>query len=174
MVLIVDDRFVLEGGRVDRNDGCGRVGTVLREGCPEDLAVILDSADMVLDVTRRRECCISNALALTVVHQYVGESSARRAVGAVDYDVLAERDRLLGPVAAPEDVPFFPDVDHPFRLTCVAFECDVLDPVPDSGSAEAVELCDDLLEVRCWAWCWKWSWYKRNPWLIYRDVGGQR
>lgn len=98
VVLVVDDGLVLESGRVDRDDGRGRVGPVLRQRGPEDCAVVVDPADVILDVAWRRQCRVGDALAFAVVDQYVGVSSAGRAVGAVDDDVVAERDRLLGPV----------------------------------------------------------------------------
>lgn len=130
VVGVVDDIGVGEGDGVDGDDGRGRVGPVLRQRRPEELAVVVDPADVVLDVAWRGECRVGNALALAVVDENVRVSGAWRAIRAVDDDIPPVRDRLLGPVAAPENVAIFANVDHAFRLARVAFKGDVLDRVP--------------------------------------------
>lgn len=71
VVLVVDDVLVFEGDRVDGDDGRGRVGPILRECCPDDFAVVVNSADVILDVSRRSQCRIGDPLALAVVDQDV-------------------------------------------------------------------------------------------------------
>lgn len=130
VVLVVDDVGVFESDGVDGHDCRRRVGPILGQRRPEEFAIVVDSADVILDVTGGCESRVGDALAFAVVHQDMGVSGSGRAIGAVDDDVLAKRDGLLGPVSTTKDVPVLADVDHALRLARVAFKGDVFDRVP--------------------------------------------
>jgi len=76
-----------------------RVGTVVCQCRPDVFSVVVDAANVVLDVTWRGQCCVGNAFPVSIVDEQMGITGTKRTVCSIDNDILAIRNRGLRPVA---------------------------------------------------------------------------
>lgn len=145
VVVGAEESGVVQGPGLDLDDCCGAVGPVLRQRGPDVFAVVVDAADVVLDVAGRGQRGVGDEAALAIVDQDVCVALAGGAVCPVD------RLRVLhgwdSPLTGGDKVSLVADTGHALWLAGVTLEGCLGDEVPLGRAAQVAKGLHDCCSI---------------------------